>query len=85
MLISPHNVCGSIGRIACVYLGASILNFDVLEYHVLEVDWWDDLVTKSDPLIEDGHIKVPEVAGLGVELNEEVAQEHAKDEGTMFA
>lgn len=85
MIISPHNVCGPIGTMACVHLGASIPNFDVLEYHALEVDWWDDLAMNSDPLIEDGHIEVPETPGLGVELNEEVAKEHAKGEGTMFA
>ena len=36
---------------ACVHLGAALPNFDVLEYHALEVDWWDDLTTQDDPLI----------------------------------
>ncbi|MEF8827673.1 MAG: mandelate racemase/muconate lactonizing enzyme family protein [Haloarcula sp.] len=77
---SPHNVCGPIGTMACVHLGASIANFGHLEYHALDVDWWDDLLVRSDPLIEDGTVEVPETPGLGVELDEAVAAEHAKGE-----
>jgi len=82
---SPHNVCGPIGTMACVHLGACVPNFDVLEYHALEVDWWDDLHDGDDPLIEEGYIEVPEAPGLGIELNEDVAREHLHDPGTMFA
>ncbi|GAD53757.1 gluconate dehydratase [Halarchaeum acidiphilum MH1-52-1] len=82
---SPHNVCGPIGTMACVHLCAAIPNFSVLEYHALEVDWWDDLHAGADPLIEAGHIEVPEAPGLGIELDEDVAREHLSDPGTMFA
>ncbi|MFB6221550.1 MAG: mandelate racemase/muconate lactonizing enzyme family protein [Halolamina sp.] len=75
---SPHNVCGPVGTMACVHLGASIANFGHLEYHALEVDWWEDLLVRSEPLIRDGRIEVPETPGLGVELDEAVAGEHAK-------
>jgi L-alanine-DL-glutamate epimerase-like enolase superfamily enzyme len=76
MPVSPHNVCSPIGTMACVHLGAAIPNFDVLEYHALEVDWWDDLHARDDPLIEDGYIEVPERPGLGIELDEDVADDH---------
>jgi L-alanine-DL-glutamate epimerase-like enolase superfamily enzyme len=66
---------------ACVHLGAAIPNFDLLEYHALEVDWWDDLLERDEPLIRDGHIEVPEEPGLGVELDEDVVEEH-RLEGT---
>ena len=79
--ISPHNVCSPIGTMACVHLGAAIPNFDVLEYHALEVDWWDDLTRRDEPLIQDGYVTVPEASGLGIELDEEVAEEH-RLEGT---
>jgi L-alanine-DL-glutamate epimerase-like enolase superfamily enzyme len=78
---SPHNVCGPIGTMACVHLGASVANFGYLEYHALEVDWWDDLLTRQEPLIQDGRIEVPETPGLGVELDESVAEEHAAGDG----
>jgi L-alanine-DL-glutamate epimerase-like enolase superfamily enzyme len=81
MPISPHNVCSPIGTMACVHLGAAVPNFDLLEYHALEVDWWDDLVVRDEPLIEDGTIEVPEAPGLGVELDREVAEAH-RLEGT---
>jgi len=74
---SPHNVCGPVGTMACVHLGASVANFGHLEYHALEVDWWEDLLVRSEPLIRDGTIEVPEDPGLGVELDEDVAAEHA--------
>lgn len=81
---SPHNICSPIGTIACTHLCAAIPNFSVLEYHALEVDWWDDLVTRTDPLIRDGYIEVPESPGLGVELDEDVARANLLDHGTMF-
>jgi L-alanine-DL-glutamate epimerase-like enolase superfamily enzyme len=84
IVFSPHNVCGPIGTMACVHLGASIPNFGVLEYHALDVDWWDDLVIRTEPLIRDGYIEVPESPGIGVELNEDVAREHLHSGGTMF-
>ncbi|QLG49829.1 mandelate racemase/muconate lactonizing enzyme family protein [Natrinema halophilum] len=76
MAVSPHNVCSPIGTMACVHLAASIPNFDVLEYHALEVDWWDDLVAQEEPLIQDGYIQVPETPGLGIELDEDVVDDH---------
>jgi L-alanine-DL-glutamate epimerase-like enolase superfamily enzyme len=84
IVFSPHNVCGPVGTMACVHLGASVANFGVLEYHALEVDWWDDLLVRDDPLIEDGYIEVPETPGLGVELDEAVAREHAKGDGDLW-
>jgi L-alanine-DL-glutamate epimerase-like enolase superfamily enzyme len=84
MPLSPHNVTSPIGTMAMVHLGAAIPNFDVLEYHALEVDWWDDLHTEDEPLIEDGYIEVPERPGLGIELDEAVAREHALDGTDCF-
>lgn len=78
---SPHNVCGPVGTMACVHLGASVANFGYLEFHALEVDWWDDLLTREEDLIRDGRIEVPETPGLGVELDESVAAAHAKGDG----
>ncbi len=84
MPISPHNVCSPVGTMACVHLGAAIPNFDLLEYHALEVDWWDDLVERDEPLIQDGYIEVPETPGIGVELDEDVVEAHALDGTTTF-
>ncbi|WP_436926175.1 mandelate racemase/muconate lactonizing enzyme family protein [Halosimplex amylolyticum] len=84
IVFSPHNVCGPIGTMACVHLAAAVPNFDVLEYHALEVDWWDDLHDRDEDLITDGYIEVPERPGLGIGLDESTATEHLADPGTMF-
>ncbi|MFC4360381.1 mandelate racemase/muconate lactonizing enzyme family protein [Halobium salinum] len=81
---SPHNVCSPVGTVACVHLGAVVPNFDTLEYHALEVDWWDDMLVRDEPLIQEGYIDVPETPGLGIELDEDVVSEHLLDPGTMF-
>lgn len=81
---SPHNICSPVGTMACAHLGAAIPNFSVLEYHALEVGWWDDLIMRDEPVIQDGYIEIPELPGLGVELDEDVAREHLADPGTMF-
>ncbi|MBV0923861.1 mandelate racemase/muconate lactonizing enzyme family protein [Halomicroarcula limicola] len=81
MPMSPHNVCSPVGTMACVHLGAATPNFDLLEYHALEVDWWDDMLARDEPLIQDGYIEVPEEPGLGIELDEDVVEEH-RLEGT---
>ncbi|OYR80016.1 enolase, partial [Halorubrum distributum] len=52
MPMSPHNVCSPVGTMACVHLGAATPNFDRLEDHALEVDWWDDRRARDEPLIE---------------------------------
>jgi gluconate/galactonate dehydratase len=81
---SPHNVCSPVGTMGCVHLGASIPNFGVCEYHALAVDWWDDLLVRDDPLIQDGYIQVPETPGLGIELDEGVVEDHLADGETGF-
>ena len=40
-----------------------------------DVAWKDDLVTVQ-PVIENGHLKVPTGPGFGTDLNEEVAMAH---------
>ncbi|EMA59715.1 mandelate racemase/muconate lactonizing enzyme family protein [Halorubrum lipolyticum] len=73
---SPHNVCSPVGTMACVHLCAAIPNADVLEYHALEVDWWGDLLSREEPIIEDGYIDVPTGPGLGIELDDDAVAEH---------
>ena len=77
--VSPHNVCSPVGTMGCVHLAAATPNFDLLEYHALEVDWWDDLLVRDEPLIQDGRIAVPEAPGLGIELDDGVVETHLLD------
>jgi L-alanine-DL-glutamate epimerase-like enolase superfamily enzyme len=84
MPASPHNVCSPVGTMACVHLAAAMPNFDVLEFHALEVPWWEDLLVDAAPIIEDGYITVPEAPGLGIELDLDVVEEHLLAGTSLF-
>ncbi len=74
---APHNVSGPIGTVAAAHLCAAVSNFTVLEYHALDVAYFEALVSfSSGPVVQDGHIEVSDAPGFGIELNEEVAMEH---------
>lgn len=84
MPVSPHNVCSPVGTMACVHLAAAMPNFDVLEFHALEVPWWEDLLVDAAPIIEDGYITVPDAPGLGIELDLDVVEEHLLAGTSLF-
>ena len=74
---SPHNVSGPIGTLAAAHVCAAVSNFTYLEYHALDLDFWEAIVEhEGGPLLVDGHIELSEAPGLGVELNEDVARAH---------
>jgi L-alanine-DL-glutamate epimerase-like enolase superfamily enzyme len=76
--LAPHNVNGPIATVASCHVCAAVPNFLVLEFHHLDDPVWNGLVRES-PLIQDGHIAVPDRPGLGVTLNEEVARANARE------
>jgi L-alanine-DL-glutamate epimerase-like enolase superfamily enzyme len=48
----------------------------------VDVKWWEDLVSGIEkPIVQNGHVKVPETPGLGIEPNEEVIKEHLYEPG----
>jgi L-alanine-DL-glutamate epimerase-like enolase superfamily enzyme len=49
-----------------------------LEYHSVDVDWWDDIVTGlPKPLVKDGFITVPDKPGLGIDdVVDEMISQH---------
>ncbi|MBO0882460.1 MAG: hypothetical protein J2P17_19435, partial [Mycobacterium sp.] len=63
-----------IATLASVHIAAATQNFLALEHHAADVERWSELVTGlPQPLIQNGHIAVPETPGLGFEdINEEV-------------
>jgi galactonate dehydratase len=82
--MAPHNVCGPLGTLASCHVCASIPNFLVLEWHWRERPHWHTLVRTETPIIESGHIRMPETPGLGAELNEEAAREYLRPETGFF-
>ena len=55
-----------------------------LEYHSVEVPWWDDIVTGlPKPLVKDGFIHVPDKPGLGIDdVVDEVIAQHLQPHAT---
>jgi gluconate/galactonate dehydratase len=76
--MAVHMAESPIGCLAAVHSVAATENFLALEYHSVDVPWWDDIATGySKPLVKNGYIEVPDAPGLGIEsLNDEVIAEH---------
>ncbi len=81
--MAAHNVSSPIGTIATCHVLATMRNFMIMEFHGQDVEWWDDLAIGEKPWIKDGYITVPETAGLGLELDEDVVRAHLRP-GTGF-
>jgi len=78
-----HMAMSPVAALASVHCAAATENFMVLENHsVDEIDQWSQLVEGLPvPLIEDGHIAVPEGPGLGLTgINEEVLRDFVDSE-----
>jgi L-alanine-DL-glutamate epimerase-like enolase superfamily enzyme len=83
--VTPHCIASPVGTIASVHVGSAIPNFLALEWHGMSVPFWEEMVIGIEgPIMEEGYIKVPEAPGLGVELNEEVAREYAREGEPFF-
>jgi L-alanine-DL-glutamate epimerase-like enolase superfamily enzyme len=73
-----HMAMSPIAALASVHCAAATENFMVLENHsVDQLEQWSSMVEGLPvPLIEDGHIAVPEGPGLGfTDLNEDVLKQ----------
>ena len=73
-----HMAESPIACMAAVHAAAAIQNILAVEYHSVDIPWWNDLAIGIDnPLIKDGFINVPDKPGLGIDaLNEELIAEH---------
>lgn len=70
---APHLVSTPLGTMATCHVCAAVPNFLILEWHALEErDVWDSYVVApggAGSIVEDGHIRLPETPGVGVELD----------------
>jgi len=76
-----HMAESPIACMAAIHTAAAIQNVMAVEFHSVDVPWWNDLAIGIDnPLFVDGFVKVPDKPGLGIdELNEELIKEHIHD------
>ncbi|MCZ6774087.1 MAG: mandelate racemase/muconate lactonizing enzyme family protein [Proteobacteria bacterium] len=82
--VAPHNIGSPIETVATCHVMAAVPNFLVLEFHHLDHPLWDVLIDE-EPLIQDGHIAVPDRPGLGVTLNEDVVKENSRENLGFFS
>jgi galactonate dehydratase len=76
MLVAPHNSQGPVATAASVHLGFTLSNLKVQEcFDDMAEPFILDAVPGA-PRVRDGYFHLPEGAGLGIELNEQVIREH---------
>lgn len=80
--VAVHMAESPVACLAAVQTAAAMHHVLALEFHSADIPWWSDMVTGvSNPIVENGFIKVPEKPGLGFDdLNEEVLREHINPE-----
>lgn len=79
--IAPHQSGGPVATAVCLQLAACVPNFLIQEYFdPFNEPWSKDLVSWV-PTIDsaNGHLNLPSGAGLGIDINMEVARRHPYD------
>jgi L-alanine-DL-glutamate epimerase-like enolase superfamily enzyme len=78
-----HMAGSPLATYAAVHTAATLDAFVAMECHAVDfISWWQQLVTGvPQPVIDKGYIAVPDLPGLGVELNEPVVKEHLRYPG----
>ncbi|NJN81126.1 MAG: mandelate racemase/muconate lactonizing enzyme family protein [Caldilineaceae bacterium] len=74
--MAPHNVCSPVGAQAELHLCASILNFEIQEYHAEFYTGHYFTVFNGFPRQQDGYVTLPDAPGLGLEINEDEIAAH---------
>ncbi|MBZ2186702.1 MAG: galactonate dehydratase [Bryobacter sp.] len=73
--VSAHNPNGPVCNAMTLQIAASTPNFVMLETLLTDVPWRREVAPEELELV-DGHMKIPDKPGLGVELNEAEAAKH---------
>lgn len=71
---APHNFYGNLSTMMSAHFCAAIPNFRIMEIDIDDVPWKDEVV--SPPVIENGHLLMPDGPGWGVEVDEAAIRAH---------
>jgi galactonate dehydratase len=77
---APHMVASYLGAMACAHVCASVPNFMIMEWQIYfhKDPMFKEIVTFQGDMVEkNGFIKVRDVPGIGVEINEEGMKKYA--------
>lgn len=73
---AAHNTFSHLGTAISAHFCSVIPNFRILEFDTDEMPWRRDLVTRPLEIV-NGELLLSDAPGWGMEINEEVAREHA--------
>ncbi len=85
--MAVHMAESPVACMAAVHSVASTENFLALEFHSVDVPWWEDIVTTGrGKIVNNGFIAVPDAPGLGIlGFNDEVLEQHrTRPEGKLW-
>lgn len=77
---APHMVASYLGAMSSAHVCAAVPNFLILEWQIYfhENEMYEEIVNYEGPMLtDDGHIRLRDVPGLGVEINEEAMRKYA--------
>lgn len=73
--VCPHNPSGSVANAATLQLAACIPNFYLLETMANDIPWRADVSTEKVKF-ENSEMFIPDLPGLGIDINEEEIAKH---------
>jgi galactonate dehydratase len=73
--ICPHNPSGPVANAATLQVAASTPNFHLLETMAVDIPWRKDICNEQVSFV-DGKMTIPDLPGLGIDLNEDAIAEH---------
>lgn len=81
-----HNGSSPVGTYASAHACRAIRSFIALEADTAGGDkaHWPDLIRHEGPLFRDGCLVMPDLPGLGLELDEDVCRRHLADDRGFF-
>jgi L-alanine-DL-glutamate epimerase-like enolase superfamily enzyme len=79
--VAPHNFYGHLCTMMNAHFAAAVPNLRVMETDIDRLPWDHELVTHV-PVIESGHLVMPDRPGWGTEPNEEAIRAHPPKETT---
>ena len=83
--MATHNTGSQLNTWATCQWAGSIRDFIACETVTGQGDWMDELLILDGPYIENGHIRITEKPGLGVDLDPDVARGHLAEGETWWA
>ena len=82
--MATHNTGSQLNTWATCQWAGSIRDFLACETITGKGDWMDDVLILDGPYIENGHVRITEKPGFGVDLNPDVVKAHLADGETWW-